>query len=84
MIFLSRNKVVYSIGIFICLYSLVVFAKPSFLFYNDGSLREFGLNSTQNTIISGWVLSIFLAFVSYLIVMYSSIFFTPSFDLYSH
>ena len=84
MLFNNNNKVIYAICVFIVLYSAVIYFKPAFLFHKDGTLRDFGLNNKQKTIVAGWTVSIFLAFVSYLIVMYSDVYiFNRTNDIYS-
>lgn len=70
----TKNNVIFSLCIFIVLYGIVITIKPAFLFHTDGSLKEFGINNKQKTILSGWVVAIFLAFVSYLSVLYGKTF----------
>ena len=40
------------------------------MYNEDGSLRQFGLGYKNKTIITGWLLSIILAILSYLFVLY--------------
>ena len=51
---IRRNIVTISIILYICLYLLIVFIKPSFLFNKNGSLREFGIGYRNKTIIPIW------------------------------
>lgn len=69
-IFIRRNIVFLSILIFILSYSAITLNKPGFLYNDDGSLRQFGLNSNKRTIVPVWLLSILLSILSYLFVMY--------------
>lgn len=67
---IQRNVVSIAILLYICLYMLIMFLKPSFLFQNNGSLREFGIGYRNKTIIPVWFLAIFIATLSYFSVMY--------------
>ena len=69
---LRQNKLLSAFVLYLFSYATIIYMKPSFLFNRDGTLRDFGINGTQKTVISGWVLSIFLAFMSYIIVIYST------------
>jgi len=65
-----RNVVSISILVYICIYLLVMYLKPSFLFQKDGSLRDFGIGYRNKTVIPVWFLAIFIATLSYFSVMY--------------
>lgn len=65
-----QHVVSLSILIYICIYLLIMYLKPSFIFNKNGSLREFGLGSRNKTIIPVWFLAIFTATLSYFLVMY--------------
>ncbi len=67
---IRRNVVTIAILIYICLYLLIMYIKPSFLFNNNGSLREFGIGSRNKTIIPVWFLAIFISTLSYFSVIY--------------
>jgi hypothetical protein len=67
---IQRNVVSIAILLYICIYMLIMFLKPSFLFQNNGSLREFGIGYRNKTIIPVWFLAIFIATLSYFSVMY--------------
>ena len=68
---LRQHVVSLSIFIYICIYLLIMYLKPSFLFNKNGSLREFGIGTRNKTIIPIWFLAIFIATLSYFLVMYS-------------
>ena len=68
--FVRHNKITVAIIIYLCLFALLNVLKPAFLYNIDGSLREFGIGLRKKTIIPVWLLSVFLAIVSYLAVMY--------------
>ena len=67
---IRKNVVTISIIIYICIYMLIMYIKPSFLFQKNGSLREFGIGYRNKTIIPVWFLAIFIATLSYFSVMY--------------
>lgn len=68
--YIRKNLSFISIIIFILSYTAITYMKPGFIYNHDGSLRNFGLNSSKRTIIPAWLLSILLAILSYLFVMY--------------
>ncbi len=65
-----NNITLFSILIFLSIFSIICFVKPSFLFNYDGSIREFGVGYKNKTIMPIWLLSIILGIFSYLFVMY--------------
>ena len=69
-IYIRKNITLCSIIIFIIAYSSIVYIQPGLIYNGDGSLREFGLNSSKKTVIPVWLLAILLALSSYFIVMY--------------
>ncbi len=68
--FVNNNAVFSSIIIFITLYTLIQYVKPSLFYNTDGSVREFGVGYRNKTIIPVWLLSVVLGILSYLIVLY--------------
>lgn len=67
---LRRNIIYLSLIIFLASYFGINYYKPGFLYNRDGSLRQFGINSSKKTVIPVWLLSILLAIVSYILVWY--------------
>ena len=59
-----------SILVFIGLFFLVQIMQPSIIYDKDGSFRVFGLGSRKKTILPIWLISIILAILSYLFVLY--------------
>ena len=60
-----------SIILFLIFYSIIVFIKPNFIYNNkDDTLRQFGVGYKNTTVLSLWLVSIFLAIFSYYIVIY--------------
>lgn len=59
------------IGVFICLYCLVVYFKPSFIYdEKNGCFRQFGVGYKNTTILPLWLVSVILAIASYFICIY--------------
>ena len=69
----KQYVVLLSILLFLILLFLIAFVlKPSFLYNNDGSIKQFGLGYKNKTIIPFWLLTIGIAVISYLIILYLS------------
>ena len=68
--YIRNNIVSVSIVIFIASYMFILYTKPGFIYNSDGSLRQFGLNSTRKTVIPAWLLALVLAIASYFLVLY--------------
>jgi len=67
----ARNNITLSaIIIFLITFGIIQVIKPSFLYNQDGSIREFGIGYKNKTILPVWLLSIILGILSYLFVMY--------------
>jgi hypothetical protein len=57
--------------VYICLYGVVVYLKPSFMYdEKNGSFRQFGVGYKNTTILPLWLVSIILAIFSYFICIY--------------
>jgi hypothetical protein len=59
-----------SIVIFLVLFIVIISFKPHFIYNKDGSLRQFGLGYKRKTVIPMWLVTIILAIISYLCVLY--------------
>ena len=59
-----------AILLFITIFGIIQFMKPSFLYNKDGSIREFGIGYKNKTILPIWLLSIILGILCYVIVLY--------------
>lgn len=68
--FARNNTTLLSIVIFLIIFGLVQIMKPSFLYNNDGSLREFGVGYKNKTILPLWLFSIVLGIITYITVLY--------------
>ena len=68
---MNINAKYLSIILFLIFYSIIVFIKPNFIYNNkDDTLRQFGVGYKNTTVLSLWLVSIFLAIFSYYIVIY--------------
>lgn len=67
---IRKNIAGVSIALFIVVFMLVQYIQPAFLYNEDGSLREFGVGYKNKTVIPIWLISIILAIMCYLVVLY--------------
>jgi hypothetical protein len=67
--FIRVNKSSVAIFIFLVLFSLIHWIKPSLLYTKDGAFREFGVGYRQKTVVPIWAVAIGLAIVTYLCVL---------------
>jgi hypothetical protein len=68
--FIFYHKLNISIILFIVLFSVIHLLKPTLFYMEDGSFREFGVGYKNKTVIPIWIVSIFLAILSYLSISY--------------
>lgn len=69
------NKLSVSILLFLVLLLGVHMYKPGFIYTPEGGFRQFGLGFRNKTIFPIWVVSIILAILSYLAILYYLAFF---------
>jgi hypothetical protein len=72
---LRKYLTTFAILLFLFSFFAIQQLKPGFLYNADGSLREFGVGFKRKTVIPIWLLSIILAILCYLTVLYAV---TPS------
>jgi len=68
--FIRNNITLSAMIIFLVIFGIIQLIKPSFLYNQDGSIRQFGIGYKNKTILPIWLLSIILGILSYLFVMY--------------
>jgi hypothetical protein len=68
--FIRNNITSISIIIFIILFTIIQIIEPAFLYDRDGSFRSFGIGKQKKTIIPIWLVTIILAILVYLFVLY--------------
>ena len=68
--FILDNKLSVAVCIFVIVFFLIHYSKPSFVYNKDGSFREFGVGYRHKTVIPNWLVSIVIGIFSYLGVLY--------------
>ena len=68
--YIRNNLVSISIVVFLIVFISIQYVKPGFIYNNDGSLRVFGVNNTKKTIFPIWLVTIMVAILSYVGVLY--------------
>tara|TARA_B100000900_G_scaffold276726_1_gene236601 strand:+ start:693 stop:938 length:246 start_codon:yes stop_codon:yes gene_type:complete len=68
--FVRNNIPLVSIIIFVLLFILIIFTKPSLVFDKNGKPREFGIGYKNKTILPIWLVIIICGIFSYLAVLY--------------
>jgi len=69
-LFIRQNITSVSIVLFVVLFIMVQLMKPSIIYDKDGSIRQFGLASRKKTVLPIWLVTIFLAILCYLFILY--------------
>jgi hypothetical protein len=72
---IKNNRVSIAIFIFLALFSIVHYLKPSLLYTKEGAFRNFGVGYRNKTVIPIWLVAIILGILSYLGVSYYLLFF---------
>ena len=70
--FIRNNLAGTAILLYIIVFMLVQYANPSFIYNEDGSLREFGVGYSSKTVLPIWLVAIILGILSYVTVYYIS------------
>ena len=68
--FVRRNIPLFALALYIILYGVLIFSKPSLIYDKNDCLRNFGRGYTTRSILPVWLLSIIIAILSYFAVMY--------------
>jgi uncharacterized membrane protein YidH (DUF202 family) len=68
--FVLYHKLSIAIIIFLILFSVIHLTKPTMLYNENGSFRQFGVGYRHKTVIPIWGVSIVIAIFSYLAVIY--------------
>lgn len=61
-----------AILLYVAVFMLVQYMNPSFIYNEDGSLREFGIGYSSKTVLPIWLVAILLGILSYVAVYYIS------------
>ena len=73
-LFIKQNITSLSILLFIILFGIMAYVKPSFIFHKDGTVRQFGIGYKNKTVIPIWLIVIIMAYLSYLFLLYLQVF----------
>ena len=68
--FIAKNPTLVAIILFLVIFMTIQLGRPSWLYNNDGSIREFGIGYRNKTIFPIWLLSIVLGILCYLFILY--------------
>jgi hypothetical protein len=68
--YIKRNLVMFSLIIFVISYVTLNMAKPTFLYNDNKTLRDFGIGYRKKTVLPLWIISIVLAILSYFSILY--------------
>ena len=68
---IRKNRLSFAILLFLVMFSLIHFLKPSIIYNDEGGFRPFGVGYRHKTVIPIWVVAIILAIFSYMFVIYS-------------
>ena len=68
--YVRMNKPTFAIALFLILFTSVHITKPSFAYGPDGEFRQFGVGYKNKTVLPVWTISIALAVLSYLAVLF--------------
>ena len=69
--FLPRPVILFlAVMLFVCIYNITIYIQPSIMFYEDGTIRDFGIGYRNKTICPVWLFAILLGTLCYLFVLY--------------
>ena len=67
---IKKNITSVAIILFVTFFFIVQYLRPSFIYNDDGSLRQFGIGTKKKTVLPIWLVSLILGIFSYLFVLY--------------
>lgn len=67
---IRNNITLFSIILYLGLFLLINYMKPNIMYNPDGSIRNFGIGSKQKTVLPIWLITIFIAILSYFFILY--------------
>ena len=67
--FIKKNIVSLSILLFCTVFTIINVLKPNIL-YNQGAIRPFGINYSNTTITPMWLVTVIIAVISYIAILY--------------
>ena len=68
-IFIGKNKLNVSLLIFLVLFFMIHYMKPSIVYDENGEFRPFGVGYRHKTVVPIWLVAIITALFSYLFIL---------------
>jgi len=68
--FILQNKIFVAIVLYMTIFFIIHQIKPSLIYNDDGSYREFGVGYRHKTVVPIWLVSIIIGILSYLAILY--------------
>jgi uncharacterized BrkB/YihY/UPF0761 family membrane protein len=68
--YIQKNVTSVSIVLFLLIFFIIQYIKPSFIYKKDGSFRRFGLGTKNKTVIPIWFITLIIAILSYVFILY--------------
>jgi|TARA_Y100000389_G_C17463224_1_gene523372 hypothetical protein len=65
-----KNRLQFAIVLFLIVFTFIHIQKPSLLYEDDGSFRQFGVGYRKKTVVPIWLISIVVALLSYVMVSF--------------
>ena len=65
-----KNRLQFAIVLFLIIFTFIHIQKPSLLYEDDGSFRQFGVGYRKKTVVPIWLISIVVSLLSYVIVSF--------------
>ena len=67
---IRKHIVSFTILLFVAIFGLVIYIQPSIFYKRDGTLRDFGINQSNKTVIPIWLFVICISIICYLAIMF--------------
>ena len=69
-LFIKQNINYLALILFFICFATILYSKPAFIYNNDGSLKHFGVEYKNKSVLPMWFIVIILAILSYTSVLY--------------
>lgn len=68
--YIRKNLTTMSIFLFLIIFIIIQMIRPAFIYDQHGGFRQFGIGYKSKTVIPIWLVTIMIAILSYLFVLY--------------
>jgi hypothetical protein len=68
--YIRDNKIIIVVLIFLLAFFSLNYAKPAFMYNENGTTKQFGVGYKRRTVLPLWLIVIFLSILSYMFIMY--------------